>query len=93
MNLLMDAPGGRPRTIMGIRPEHLDIGTSGWELRVETTELLGAERLIYGRLGSEQVIVRSEENQPVPAPDSIIHVTPRDDRVHWFDGASHKRLP
>jgi sn-glycerol 3-phosphate transport system ATP-binding protein len=92
MNLLVNAPGGRPRTIMGVRPEHLDVGDGGWELRVETTELLGAERLIYGRLGTEQVIVRSEEGQPVPAPDSTIHVKPREDRVHWFDGTTHKRM-
>ena len=92
MNLLKNAPGARPGTIMGVRPEHLDIGSSGWELRVETTELLGAERLIYARLGDEQVIVRSEEGQPVPAPDSTIHVAPREDRVHWFDAASGKRL-
>jgi sn-glycerol 3-phosphate transport system ATP-binding protein len=92
MNLLTNAPGGRPGTIMGVRPEHLDVGASGWELRVETTELLGAERLIYARLGQEQIIVRSEEGQPVPAPDSTIRVAPRDDRVHWFDAASGKRI-
>jgi sn-glycerol 3-phosphate transport system ATP-binding protein len=93
MNLLSNAPGSRPRTIMGIRPEHLDVGTEGWALQVETTELLGAERLIYGRLGTEQIIVRSEENQAVPEPGSTIHVKPREDRVHWFDGASRKRIP
>jgi sn-glycerol 3-phosphate transport system ATP-binding protein len=92
MNLLTAAPGGRPGTIMGVRPEHLDVGASGWELRVETTELLGAERLIYARLGQEQIIVRSEEGQPVPAPDSMIRVAPRENRVHWFDTASGKRI-
>jgi sn-glycerol 3-phosphate transport system ATP-binding protein len=93
MNLLSNAPGSRPRTIMGIRPEHLDIGTDGWALQVETTELLGAERLVYGRLGAEQVIVRSEENQAIPEPGSTIHVKPREDRIHWFDGATRKRMP
>ncbi|MDF2465921.1 MAG: putative type sugar transport system, ATP-binding component [Ramlibacter sp.] len=93
MNLLSNAPGSRPRTIMGIRPEHLDVANEGWALQVETTELLGAERLIYGRLGTEQVIVRSEENQAIPEPGSTIHVRPREDRVHWFDGASRKRMP
>ncbi|MDP3759133.1 MAG: sn-glycerol-3-phosphate import ATP-binding protein UgpC [Ramlibacter sp.] len=93
MNLLSNAPGSRPRTIMGIRPEHLDIGNDGWALQVETTELLGAERLVYGRLGAEQVIVRSEENQAIPEPGSTIHVKPREDRIHWFDGASRKRMP
>jgi sn-glycerol 3-phosphate transport system ATP-binding protein len=92
MNLLKNAPGARPGTIMGVRPEHLDIGNSGWELRVETTELLGAERLIYGRLGDEQVIVRSEEGPLAPVTDAVIHVRPREDRVHWFDSASGKRL-
>ncbi len=92
MNLLLNAPGGRARTVMGVRPEHLDIGTGGWALQVETTELLGAERLVYGRLGTEQVIVRCEESQPVPAPGSTIHVQPREDRVHWFDAATGKRI-
>ena len=26
------------------------------------------------------------------APDSVVHVKPREDRVHWFDSASGKRL-
>ncbi|HEX9720501.1 MAG TPA: sn-glycerol-3-phosphate ABC transporter ATP-binding protein UgpC [Ramlibacter sp.] len=93
MNLLTGAPGSRAGTIMGVRPEHLDVTPSGWPLVVETTELLGAERLIYGRLGAEQVIVRAEEHTAIPQPGSTVHVTPRPDRVHWFDGASHKRIP
>jgi len=93
MNLLSHAPGSRPGTVMGIRPEHLDVAADGWALQVETTELLGAERLIYGRLGAEQVIVRSEENLAIPEPGSTIHVRPREDRIHWFDGASRKRMP
>jgi sn-glycerol 3-phosphate transport system ATP-binding protein len=93
MNLLRNAPGSRPGTILGIRPEHLDVADSGWPLRVETTELLGAERLIYGRLGDEQVIVRHEEERAaVVPPDSTIHVRPREDRLHWFDAATGKRL-
>ncbi len=93
MNLLKNAPGGKPGTIMGVRPEHLDLSDSGWALRVETTELLGAERLVYGRLGDEQVIVRHEEGPiPPPKPDSTIHVRPREDRVHWFDAGSGKRI-
>jgi len=92
MNLLKNAPGGRAGAILGIRPEHLDIGSSGWEVRVETVELLGAERLIYGRVGDEQIIVRNEENEAAPAPDSIIRVAPRQDRLHWFDTATGKRI-
>jgi sn-glycerol 3-phosphate transport system ATP-binding protein len=93
MNLLKDAQGGRPGAITGIRPEHLLVGDSGWEVRTETVELLGAERLIYARLGAEQIIVRVEENQPSPVPDQVIRVQPRADRLHWFDAQSGLRLP
>ncbi|HSH92164.1 MAG TPA: ATP-binding cassette domain-containing protein, partial [Ramlibacter sp.] len=92
MNLLKNAPNGRPGAITGIRPEHLDVGDHGWEIRVETVELLGAERLIYGRLGDEQVIIRIEEGAPSPAVDARIHVRPREGRMHWFDPATGKRI-
>ncbi|AVS89425.1 sn-glycerol-3-phosphate ABC transporter ATP-binding protein UgpC [Paracidovorax avenae] len=96
MNLLKNAPGGRQGAILGIRPEHIDISGAGWELRVETVELLGAERLVYGRLqsggGNEPVIVRIEEGSHHPQPGDTIHVEPRMDRLHWFDAASGKRL-
>jgi sn-glycerol 3-phosphate transport system ATP-binding protein len=92
MNLLKDAQGGRAGTITGIRPEHLDVVDSGWEVRTETVELLGAERLIYGRLNGEQIIVRIEEGQPSPAADQVIRVRPREGRLHRFDAASGKRI-
>ncbi len=93
MNLLTHAPGARAGSIMGIRPEHLDIGTTGWELKVETVELLGAERLVYCRMGDETLIVRTDEQHTAPKPDSTIRVAPREDRVHWFDAGTGKRLP
>ena len=55
-------------------------------------ELLGAERLIYGRINGEQVIVRVEEGTHAPAPDSVIHVQPRADRLHAFDASTGKRI-
>jgi sn-glycerol 3-phosphate transport system ATP-binding protein len=93
MNLLKEAPGGRAGALLGVRPEHLEIvDAGGWSVRVETVELLGAERLIYGRVGAEQIIVRVEESGPAPAPDSTLQVRPREERLHWFDAASGKRL-
>ena len=96
MNLLKNAPDGVPGTITGIRPEHLDISPTGWALRVEAVELLGAERLVYGRWehgsGDELVIIRTEESDAVPAVGSTIHVTPRPDKLHCFDAASTQRI-
>ena len=96
MNLLWDAPQHKPNTIVGIRPEHLDITATGWALHVEAVEMLGAERLVYGRwthgTGKEMVIVRTEEADAVPEIGTTIHVTPRPDRLHSFDAKTGKRL-
>ncbi len=93
MNLLKNAPGVQAGTILGIRPEHLDVTTGdGWAVTVETVELLGAERLIYGRINGEQIIVRVEEGDHAPAPDTVIHVQPRGDRLHSFNAETGKRM-
>lgn len=91
MNLLKNAPGGRPGSILGIRPEHLDVGDTGWNLQVETVELLGAERLVHARLGDETLIIRTHEDQGAPAVGSTIRAQPREDRLHWFDAETGKR--
>ena len=96
MNLLKNAPDAKPGTIVGIRPEHLDITAEGWALQVDALEMLGAERLVYGRwlhgAGDEFVVIRSDEAHSVPKLGSTIHVTPRADRLHWFDADTGKRL-
>jgi sn-glycerol 3-phosphate transport system ATP-binding protein len=92
MNLLKSAPGAQPGETLGIRPEHLDITTSGWELQVEAVELLGAERLVYCLLGTERVIIRSDEQLGAPVPGSTLFATPRAERLHRFNSATGKRL-
>ncbi|TFZ01443.1 sn-glycerol-3-phosphate import ATP-binding protein UgpC [Ramlibacter rhizophilus] len=92
MNLLKHAPGGQPGRLLGIRPEHLDVGAEGWELRVDTVELLGAERLIYGKVGDEPLIVRVDEGGLAPQPGTVLRVAPRPDRLHWFDAGTGKRV-
>ncbi|MFW5332829.1 sn-glycerol-3-phosphate ABC transporter ATP-binding protein UgpC [Hydrogenophaga sp. ZJX-1] len=91
MNLLQHAPGGRPGSLLGIRPEHIDIGDNGWALQVETVELLGAERLVHARLGDEMLIIRTHEDQGAPAIGSTIQARPREDRMHWFDAQTGQR--
>ena len=96
MNLLKNAPEARPGVITGVRPEHLDVTATGWALQVEAVEMLGAERLIYGRWAHshsvELVILRTEESHPVPALGSTVHVTARPNRIHHFDASTGKRL-
>ena len=96
MNLLKDAPDAKPGVITGVRPEHLDITPAGWGLKVEAVEMLGAERLIYGRWAhsqtDEMLIIRTEESHAVPALGATLHVTPRANRMHYFDATTGQRL-
>ncbi len=92
MNLLQNAPGAVPGQILGIRPEHLDVGGDGWAVQVETVEMLGAERLIYARLNGEQLVVRIEEGTHTPQLGATIHVQPRASRLHAFDASTGKRI-
>jgi len=96
MNLLKNAPnadfGGPAGATLGIRPEHLQISSSGWAVQIDTIEMLGAERLVYGRMGNEALIVRMDESLPCPALGTRIHVSPRPERLHWFDSKTGQRL-
>jgi sn-glycerol 3-phosphate transport system ATP-binding protein len=97
MNLLSAAPnanfGGPAGAILGIRPEHLQVANSGWPAIVETVEMLGAERLVYCRLGEERLTVRTDESvSKAPEIGQTLHLAPRTDRLHWFDSSNGKRI-
>ncbi len=93
MNMLKHSPNGKPGLILGIRPEHIDlVETGGVPFRVETVELLGAERLLYGKVGDEDVTVRVEEGKPFPKPGETAQIWARQDRLHWFNAETGKRV-
>ena len=92
MNLLRHAPGVRPGQILGVRPEHLKLDPAGWAVQVEYVELLGAERLVYGHIGEEPVIVRIDEADTPPRAGDTVHVGAPPDRLHAFDAGSGKRV-
>jgi len=92
MNLLKAAPGIAAGSILGIRPEHLELGAEGWALTVDGIELLGAERLLYCRLQDELLIVRIHEEQQPPKVGATIYAKPRADRLHLFDARTGLRM-
>ena len=47
MNPAKERADALPGTITGIRPEHLAITETGWALRVDALEMLGAEQLVW----------------------------------------------
>jgi len=88
MNLLRHASGVRPGTVLGIRPEHLVIGDSGWDTVVDSVELLGAERLIHARLGDELLTIRVSAQRAIPDLGQALRVQPQPEFIHTFDAAT-----
>jgi sn-glycerol 3-phosphate transport system ATP-binding protein len=93
-------PGPAPRSgelILGLRPEHGSLdpasaGAPGWPLRVELTEMLGAERLVHGRIGDAEFTLRIDGTLAPPRAGTTIALHAAPDRLHWFDPASQARL-
>jgi len=92
MNLLNHAPGLAEGQILGIRPEHLQLSTSGWALKVDTVELLGAERLIHAHMGQENLSLRIDASVNAPQSGDIFFATPKEGCMHYFSAVTGKRL-
>jgi sn-glycerol 3-phosphate transport system ATP-binding protein len=95
--LEIDLPAGASApvsgaVILGVRPEHLVLGDTGWPLVVEMVEVLGAERLIYGKLGTTILVVRADDSHQHPQVGETLHMTPQPGKLHWFDASTHKRI-
>jgi sn-glycerol 3-phosphate transport system ATP-binding protein len=93
-------PARAPRDgeiILGVRPEHLDIvADSGWPLKVEVVEMLGAERLIYGRPGNRAdaalLTVRVESTVHNAAAGQTLLLRAVAQHLHWFDAQDGHRI-
>jgi len=94
----LSLPVAAPRTgelILGLRPEHVGLsqdGASGWSLKVEALEMLGAERLIYGRVGDTLFTARIDATLSPPKVGETVTLQLAADRMHWFDAGTQKRI-
>jgi sn-glycerol 3-phosphate transport system ATP-binding protein len=77
--------------VMGLRPEHMQPGGRGLDMRVETVEVLGAEHLIHGIVAGSDIIVRTGP-QDHPAPGSMLALGFTASAVHWFDATTRQRI-
>jgi sn-glycerol 3-phosphate transport system ATP-binding protein len=90
-------PGAAPRSgeaMLGLRPEHADLrsGAAGWPLRVEMIEMLGAERLVHGRIGTLPFTVRQDSTLAPPKIGDTVSLHAATSHLHWFDAATQRRL-
>ncbi len=92
----LELPRPAPRDgplLLGARPEHIDLAPGGgWPLAVEMLEMLGAERLVHGRIGGTPFTLRIEGTQAPPPAGSTIHLQMQPEQLHWFDATSGQRV-
>ena len=89
-------PAAAPRAgplLLGLRPEHAQLDPAGtWVLQVDLLEMLGAERLVYGRIGGAAFTLRIEATLPPPRPGDAVRLRVPPDCLHWFDPESGLRV-
>jgi multiple sugar transport system ATP-binding protein len=95
--MLGDWPVAVPRTIadtpaivVGIRPEHFQVGPQGVEIEVDVVEELGADTYLYGRITmgngaiGHSVVARTDWRDP-PARGSRVRLRPDPEQLHFFE--------
>jgi sn-glycerol 3-phosphate transport system ATP-binding protein len=88
-------PAAAPRNgdlLLGVRPEHADPAAAGWTLHVEVVEMLGAERLIYGRLGDAAFTARLDATLVAPVAGDRLTLAVEARHLHWFDPQTQQRV-
>jgi multiple sugar transport system ATP-binding protein len=91
---LPTAPGIE-KGVLGIRPEalteHPREGHTGLDLKVEVSEVLGADQFLYGTVGGDAITARVDPNLKVSPGDRVrLGVDMR--RLHLFDGPTGKAI-
>jgi multiple sugar transport system ATP-binding protein len=77
--------------ILGIRPEHLEISTDGFDAEVVVIEPTGSETQLFARVGGQEIAAVFRERHSF-APGQSIRLRPRAEHLHLFDSSSGKRL-
>ena len=75
----------------GIRPEHLEIADEGLPARISVVEPTGSETLLVLRAEETEIVAVLRDWHDFK-PGETVHLKPRADRVHLFEGESGERL-
>jgi multiple sugar transport system ATP-binding protein len=85
------------QVVVGIRPEHFEIGDRGIEMQIDIVEELGADAYLYGRVTGpdntfgQPIVARTDGHEP-PQRGSRVRLHPQPRHVHFF-GVDGRRLP
>ncbi|OBK54907.1 sugar ABC transporter ATP-binding protein [Mycobacterium gordonae] len=87
--------GTAAELVVGVRPEHFELGSVGVEMEVDVVEELGADAYLYGRITgadtviSNPIIARTDGHDP-PGKGSRVHLHPQPGHLHFFATDGHR---
>lgn len=89
--------GTAAEVIIGVRPEHLELGGAGIEMDVDMVEELGADAYLYGRIVAggcemDQSIVARVDGRGPPERGSRVRLCPTPGHLHFF-AVDGRRIP
>ncbi len=92
--LPLQAPAPRDGPlIIGLRPEHAEWREGGpWSMQVELVEMLGAERLVHGRVAGSPFVLRIDGTLAAPKPGQVLPLHAPAQRLHGFDASTGRRI-
>jgi multiple sugar transport system ATP-binding protein len=90
-----EVSGAADEVVVGVRPEHFELGGLGVEMEVDVVEELGADAYLYGRItGSgkvidQPVVARADGRHP-PEKGSRVRLHPEPGHLHFFATDGHR---
>lgn len=96
INVPREIVGSAAEVVVGVRPEHFELGGLGVEMEVDVVEELGADAYLYGRITgsgkviSQPVVARADGRNP-PEKGSRVRLHPQPGHLHFF-GVDGRRI-
>jgi multiple sugar transport system ATP-binding protein len=81
--------------VIGVRPEHFELGGLGVEMEVDVVEELGADAYLYGRITDSgnvidaHIVARADGHNP-PEKGSRVRLHPEPGHLHFFGVDGHR---
>src|ERR1700741_4382422 len=96
IQLPREIAGAASEVVVGVRPEHFELGGAGGEMEVDVVEELGADAYLYGRITDagmviDQPVVARADGRHVPDKGSRVRLHPEPGPLHFF-GPHGRRL-
>jgi multiple sugar transport system ATP-binding protein len=95
INLPREITGVADQLVVGIRPEHFEIGSRGIGMQIDVVEELGADAYLYGRVTGpddafgQPIVARADGRDP-PSRGSRVRLHPQPGHLHYFAVDGHR---